>query len=132
MSILSLLPQVEGGEKRKKGSVTWKLENGRASRKIDGQESLLQAAELSLTVPRYRYAIYSWNYGSELETLIGQPFDEIRKKAPAFIREALLQDDRISDAGDFTVFPAEGSDGADIAFTLYTALGNLRQETVVG
>ena len=75
MSILSLLPVIEGGGDGKKGDKTWKLEDGRAFRKIDGEDSLCQAIRLMLEVPRYRYPIYSWQYGSELETLIGKASD---------------------------------------------------------
>ena len=85
MSILSLLPVIEGGGDGKKGDKTWKLEDGRAFRKIDGEDSLCQAIRLMLEVPRYRYPIYSWQYGSELETLIGKGIEEVRAKAPGMI-----------------------------------------------
>ena len=50
MSILSLLPVIEGGGDGKKGDRTWKLEDGRAFRKIDGEDSLCQAIRLMLEV----------------------------------------------------------------------------------
>ena len=111
MSILSLLPVIEGGGDGKKGDKTWKLEDGRAFR-------------LMLEVPRYRYPIYSWQYGSELETLIGKGIEEVRAKAPGMIREALLQDDRIDEVDGFSVTAGSQVGSADIRFTVHAG-GNL-------
>ena len=113
MSILSLLPVIEGGGDGKKGDRTWKLEDGRAFRKIDGEDSLCQAIRLMLEVPRYRYPIYSWQYGSE-----------VRAKAPGMIREALLQDDRIDEVDGFSVTAGSQVGSADIRFTVHAG-GNL-------
>ena len=58
MSILSLLPVIEGGSSRPMGDVTWNLEQMRGE-KISGMDSLCQSIRLALEVPRYRYPIYS-------------------------------------------------------------------------
>ena len=125
MSILSLLPVIEGGGDGKKGDRTWKLEDGRAFRKIDGEDSLCQAIRLMLEVPRYRYPIYSWQYGSELDTLIGSGFSDVQQKAPTMIRDALLRDDRIDEVDSFTVSRTQQRDAADITFTVHSRLGNI-------
>lgn len=119
MSILSLLPVIKGGEGGASGDKTWKLENERAFEKIDGEDSLCQAIRLMLEVPRYRYAIYSWQYGSELETLIGKGLDEVKAKAPGMIREALLQDDRIDQVDGFSIEAGSQAGSADISFTVH-------------
>ena len=40
---------------------------------------------------RYRYEIYSWDYGSEFESLIGQAYTPTVKEAeaPRYLRECL-------------------------------------------
>ncbi len=123
MSILSLLPVIEGGKSRVMGDVTWNLE--KMSEKMGGMDSLCQSIRLALEVPRYRYPIYSWQYGSELETLIGSGFEEISEKAPAMIRDALLRDDRIESVDGFVIARSQQRGAADISFTVHSRLGNL-------
>ena len=46
----------------------------------------------ALNTVRYRHEIYTWDYGCELETLIGQAFtsDVKHSEAVRYIREALM------------------------------------------
>ncbi len=124
MSILSLLPVIEGGASRKMGDVTWNLDE-MSGTKISGLDSLCQAIRVMLEVPRYRYPIYSWQYGSELDTLIGSGFSDVQQKAPTMIRDALLRDDRIEEVDSFTVSRTQQRDAADITFTVHSRLGNI-------
>ena len=124
MSILSLLPVIEGGASRKMGDVTWNLDEMSGTR-ISGLDSLCQAIRVMLEVPRYRYPIYSWQYGSELDTLIGSGFSDVQQKAPTMIRDALLRDDRIDEVDSFTVSRTQQRDAADITFTVHSRLGNI-------
>ena len=124
MSILSLLPVIEGGASRKMGDVTWNLDE-MSGTKISGLDSLWQAIRVMLEVPRYRYPIYSWQYGSELDTLIGSGFSDVQQKAPTMIRDALLRDDRIDEVDSFTVSRTQQRDAADITFTVHSRLGNI-------
>ena len=124
MSILSLLPVIEGGASRKMGDVTWNLDE-MSGTKISGLDSLCQAIRVMLEVPRYRYPIYSWQYGSELDTLIGSGFSDVQQKAPTMIRDALLRDDRINEVDSFTVSRTQQRDAADITFTVHSRLGNI-------
>ena len=132
MSVLSLLPVIEGGRDGSTGDMTWKLEDGGASRKIGGEEALCQAIRLMLEVPRYRYPIYSWQYGSELETLIGKGIEEVRARAPRMIREALLTDDRITDVDGFTIEKGSQPGSADISFTVYAGDKRIAANWTVG
>lgn len=68
---------------------------------VDGLEAVKQAAYLILNVERYRYVIYSWNYGVELESLFGQPIPYILPEIKRRITEALCQDDRIQRVDGF-------------------------------
>lgn len=124
MSILSLLPVIEGGASRKMGDVTWNLDE-MSGTKISGLDSLCQAIRVMLEIPRYRYPIYSWQYGSELDTLIGSGFSDVQQKAPTMIRDALLRDDRIDEVDSFTVSRTQQRDAADITFTVHSRLGNI-------
>lgn len=124
MSIISLLPVIEGGASRKMGDATWNLDE-MSGTKISGLDSLCQAIRVMLEVPRYRYPIYSWQYGSELDTLIGSGFSDVQQKAPTMIRDALLRDDRIDEVDSFTVSRTQQRDAADITFTVHSRLGNI-------
>ena len=124
MSILSLLPVIEGGASRKMGDASWNLDEMSCT-KISGLDSLCQAIRVMLEVPRYRYPIYSWQYGSELDTLIGSGFSDVQQKAPTMIRDALLRDDRIDEVDSFTVSRTQQRDAADITFTVHSRLGNI-------
>jgi phage baseplate assembly protein W len=123
MSILSLLPVTEGGEAQEMGDLTWELADGRAVNKISGADALCQAIRLMLEVPRYRHMIYSWQYGSELDGLVGGSIQQVHAKAPEMIRQALLIDDRVQDVTDFSIRKSADSDAVDIDFIVHTADG---------
>ena len=55
-------------------SKTYKIDwdNNRILGFIDGKDAVSQSIELALTTERYVWDIYSWNYGSDIHTLIGQ------------------------------------------------------------
>lgn len=79
-------------------SRTYKLDisRGRVKGVTEGADALLQAVYLILSVERYQYPIYSYNYGVELVDLIGQPKDFVMSEVKRRITEALTQDDRIN------------------------------------
>ncbi|MBQ2924219.1 MAG: DUF2634 domain-containing protein, partial [Anaerotignum sp.] len=55
-------------------SLTWKINEERAEARgsVDEKEAMEQAVRKILQTERYRYAIYDWNYGIELEDLYGK------------------------------------------------------------
>lgn len=69
----------------------------------DGIEAVQQAAYKILNTERYKHVIYSWNYGVELQKLFGKPMPWVLSEIPRRIREALVQDDRITDVTDFSL-----------------------------
>jgi len=97
-------------EERQQPSLTWKLdfENKRITQMIDGLEAVKQAAFVILETERFRYLIYSFNFGSELQGLIGKSPLLVRSEIQRLVREALLQDDRITDVRDLPGW--QGSD----------------------
>ena len=77
------------------------FERGRVFGFVDEKEAVKQAIMLILNTERYKFLIYSWNYGAELEALVGTHPDIVEDEAERLISEALLQDDRITAVYDF-------------------------------
>ena len=69
----------------------------------DDLEAVKQAAFCILNTERYRYPIYSWNYGIELVDLYGKPEDYVQSELPVRVTEALMQDDRIESVDNFEI-----------------------------
>ena len=72
------------------------IEHDRIRVRVDELEAVRQAIYLILSIERYDYLIYSWNYGVELKNLIGQPKDFVLPEIKRLVTEALLQADRIT------------------------------------
>ena len=58
---------------------------------VSGLEALKSWAWRAIQTARYRYSSFSWDYGCELENLVGQPYgqDTRRSEAVRYVREAL-------------------------------------------
>ena len=58
---------------------------------VSGLEAVKSWAWRAIQTARYRYSSFSWDYGCELETLVGQPYgqDTRRSEAVRYVREAL-------------------------------------------
>ena len=63
---------------------------------VDSQKAMEQAIYKRIRTERYKYIIYSWNYGIELEDLFGMPVEYCIVELERRISEALLQDNRIT------------------------------------
>lgn len=83
------------------------FDKSRVKNLFDGIEALKQAIYKILITQRYKYEIYDWNYGIELEDLIGMPKGYVKTEAERRIRDALLQDDRIEDVYGFEFYDLE-------------------------
>lgn len=72
---------------------------------VTGKEAVLVWAWKALHTARYRHEIYTWDYGSEIESLVGQPSSEELKQAEAarYLRECLLINPYITDVSNITV-----------------------------
>jgi len=66
------------------------LENGKC-KIVEGLEALKIKIYKALITDRYRYLIYSWDYGSELETLVGQKYSKelTNSEALRYVQDAL-------------------------------------------
>lgn len=92
----------------------------------DDLEAIEQACYKVLNTERYRYVIYSWNYGIELQDLFGKPIPYVFSELPRRIREALIQDDRVSDVTNFDLSNQKGNVLAK--FEVITEKGIVRME----
>lgn len=70
---------------------------------VSGVDAIKVWAWLALNTARYRYLIYSWEYGSELESLIGTEFTEefTAARAKKFIEECLFENEHITDISEY-------------------------------
>jgi phage baseplate assembly protein W len=82
-------------------SNTYRINDNIINGFVDGLDAMKQAVYLILRTARYRYLIYSWNYGIELIDLIGEPIALIIPEIKRRITEALLQDTRIISISNF-------------------------------
>ena len=104
-------------------SKTYRIDGGRICKMTDGQEAVRQAVYCILNTERYDWLIYSWNYGVELKNLFEKPVGYIKSMFKRRIKEALMQDDRITDVTDFT-FQVSGRK-VSAEFLVHTALGDI-------
>ena len=93
----------------------------------DGLEAVRQAVEIALDVERFRWTIYSANFGSELDELVGQDEALITAEIPRLVEGALSQDDRVVQVEDY-VFTRTGPNSMHVSFTVRTVYGDLIEE----
>src|SRR5690606_37221998 len=105
------------------------FDRGRVIGMVDGLEAVKQAVFLILQTERYRHLIYSDDYGSELEGLIGRDPLFVQSELKRRIREALMQDDRIEDVTNFSI--RFDGDSALVRFTVVSIFGNFEAEQEV-
>lgn len=90
-----------------------------------------QAVDIILRNERFHWQIYSSNFGSELEDLVGEEYAYIISELPRRIEEALLVDDRILSVDNFT-FSEPGSDSMVCTFDAATVFGTISEEVTIG
>lgn len=112
-------------------SKTWRLDmdRGRVVGMVDGLDAVRQAVVKILETERFRHLIYDANYGAEFAGLIGRDPVFVQSELRRRIREALMQDDRITDVTNFKINIV--GDTATIVFTVVSTLGNFDQEVSV-
>ncbi|MEW8955617.1 DUF2634 domain-containing protein [Clostridium sp.] len=133
MSEVNILPQgavinsdLEINKELTQPTKTYRIKDGRVLGFTDGIEALKQSIELILSIERYEYLIYSWNYGSELKGVIGKDKDIAESEFRRRIKEALLQDDRIKNI-DNLIFEY-GKDSVLARFTVFSIYGDFQEE----
>lgn len=89
---------------------------------VSGAEAIRVWIWLALNTIRYRYVIFSWDYGSEIENLIGRSYSEeyLNSEIPELIRDCLLVNKDITDIKDVNItMQADKISGSFIAITNY-------------
>lgn len=106
-------------------SKTYKLdiENKRICGFIDDKEAILQYCWKAIDTERFRYKIYSYKYGAEIESLIGKPIEYVLAVIEPRISEALLVDTRIISIENFIAKKAS-FDSIDISFKVKSIYGD--------
>lgn len=91
--------------------------------KCDGKEGLKQAVYKILSTERYENVIYSRNYGVEFKDLFGQPVKTVLPIIESRIKEALTQDDRITDVDGF-IFDTSQKHKVSVTFIVHSELSD--------
>lgn len=104
---------------------------GRIVGMVDGAAAVKQAIYMILQTERFDYLILSWNYGVEMNSLIGLGYPVFESEAKRRIREALLQDERIKEVTDFKFKYVQDKRSVLIEFSVNTVFGNVQSETEV-
>lgn len=101
------------------------FETGQLSGKIvEGYDALLVWAWLALQTPRYRYYIYSENYGQEYEDLIGKCYSTelTDSELERMTEECLTENPYITGIENFSCVKIE--EKVTVTFSLITELGD--------
>lgn len=107
--------------------LTYRLGSTTVAGKIDKLESIKQAVYHILSTERYSSPIYDDNYGVELEQYIGKDIGYIQADIENTLKEALTQDDRITNVVVNDVKKSDKQkDACIIEFTVYTIYGNYK------
>lgn len=106
------------------------LEKKIISGKVDGINAMPQAIYKIIATIRYKWIIYSWNYGIELIELIGKPKTYCCPVIENRITEALIQDDRIKSVNNFE-FDVSKRGVVAVSFNVNTIFGTVDSETEV-
>lgn len=92
----------------------------------------MQAVIITLRTVRYRWYIYSHNFGHDLFTLLGKRREYVEIEMERMIKEALQQDERILDVTDFAFEPLPGSKlGYKASFMVSSKYGSFSTQAVI-
>lgn len=103
------------------------LDDERINGFVDDLAAMEQVVYKILSTERYDNVIYSWNYGIELNSLIGQDIIYVIPEAQRRIKEALIQDDRIESVDSFS-YEQKGKNSINFTFTVHTVFGDVNAE----
>lgn len=89
-----------------------------------GLEAVRQAVEIALNVERYKWTIYSTNFGSELNDLVGEDEAYIIAEIPRLVEGALSPDNRVVSVDSY-VYQKTDTNSMTVSFTVHTVFGDL-------
>ena len=100
------------------------IENNTIEGVCDGRKAVEQAIYLALKTERYKYVIYSTNYGCEFEELYGKQMSYVKSIIKSVITDALMADDRIKNISNFTVEKIDKT-ALKVDFTVESIFGGI-------
>lgn len=103
---------------------------GRVRGITDETEAMKQAIVKIIDTERFDHLIYSWNYGTELNAVVGKSFQVLSSEIKRVIREALLADSRIEDVTDFSIIQIDKRT-VSVSFLASTVWGGIPIERKV-
>lgn len=92
---------------------------------LEGKEALKMWIYKALLTSRYIHPIYSWDYGQDLDELIGQAYevDYIKSEVERRVTECLMINERITRCHNFDINLID--DNLQINFTAETIFGEV-------
>lgn len=110
-------------------SKTYKVSEDKIQGSLDELEALQQWISKLLSTQMYDYDIYSFEYGVDLQSLIGKDRIFVEIEAKRRIKEALMKDDRITDVSNFV--SSFSGDAMLLIFNVVSIYGTIKTETEV-
>ena len=120
-------------EPRPQTSRTWRVDwraNTIRGAMVEGREAIEQAIYMILQTQRFGFRIYSWDYGFEMDQLLGRSEAILHSECQRLVTEALTADDRIKAGEDFKIHQTARR-SAEIEFTAVTSGGDIFVKTEV-
>lgn len=102
---------------------TYRLSSDKIQGFAESLQALQQAIYKVLNTERYEYPIYSYDYGIELDSLVGKDPEYVRIELKRRIRECLLRDERIQGVENFVL--AVTGDEMLCTFSVVSIYGDL-------
>lgn len=129
---LPLDNEMQAVETEEKTSLTFRMDenNKRIIGMIDDLDAIKQTIYCILRTERYQYEMYSEDYGSELQDLVGRSVPLVFVNLQDNIQDALLADDRILAIGSFQ-FEEVGRGAIAVSFVAETVIGEIEIEEVM-
>lgn len=104
-------------------------EKNRIAGFVDEIEALKQAIFLMLSIERYDYIIYSWDFGVEFKDLFGKATSYVLPEIKRRIPECLIQDDRILSVDGFRFEVSKNK--VHVTYTVHSIYGEFEMEKEV-
>lgn len=133
MAVVPEFPILQIQDETQVPNRTYKLDfdKGRIIGYVDGEDALQQAAAKALYTPRFDCFAYDDQYGSEINSLLGNPDvtrEYLESEMEFILKDTLCQDGRFSGIDDLEI--QFESDEAFFSFILNTVLGQIQIEGV--
>lgn len=107
------------------------IDTGDIGGKIDGLAAIKQAILKVINTSRFKYPIYSYDYGCEIHDLIGMDLTDgfLMSELERMIKEAVEYDDRVDKVHSFNI--TTNRDNIYISFQVDTVEGELTISEVI-